>query len=312
MSDALLVTSPAANRGAFPAIAARLCEVSVRKAHDPFLDIPWDAPESKIDPRDPRFELRADDPLGATSWYASQEPELRARLGLEMLCQTTRFGIEAETTLSRGLLAWIEGGSQEASVFRYALHEVIEECRHSLMFRTFIDRSGSETHGYGMFNTWHAHYVVRIAPRFPELFFFYVLAGEIFVDADNRARLAHRSRLHPLVARIMQIHVTEEARHVRFAESFLREYMPRLRGPRLWWMRAIAPVILSGNAQVMLQPSAALQRRFRIPHPVMREAYGPGTAHRERVRRISEPVRALLYPPARATLGHAHPHHQAD
>lgn len=90
----------------------------------------------------------------------------------------------------------------------------------------------------------------------------------------------------------MQIHVTEEARHVRFAESFLRERVPHLRGPRLWWIRTVAPVLLTGNAEVMLQPSAALQRRFSIPRAVMSEAYGPGTAHRERVRRISEPVRA--------------------
>jgi hypothetical protein len=55
------------------------------------------------------------------------------------------------------------------------------------------------------------------------MFFVWVLAGEIFVDADNRKRLEHRAQLHPVLERIMQIHVTEEARHMRFAEVYLRQ-----------------------------------------------------------------------------------------
>jgi len=126
------------------------------------------------------------------------------------------------------------------------------------------------------------------------MFFVYVLAGEIFVDDDNRRQLRERSRLHPLVARMLQIHVTEEARHIRFAERYLAEQLPELGAVRRRWLRAIAPSILNGNAEVMLQPTAALVRRFAIPRPVLREAFGPGSAHRARVRAVSAPILALL------------------
>ena len=54
---------------------------------------------------------------------------------------------------------------------------------------------------------------------FPELFFFGVLGGEIFIDQQNREYLKRpRDAVHPLVRRVLQIHVTEEARHVCFAE----------------------------------------------------------------------------------------------
>lgn len=292
----------------------RLCQLSVRKAHDPFLDIAWDAPESAIDPSDPRFELLPDEPLGATAWYAAQSPEVRARLGLEFLCQTMRFGIALETSLSRGLLALSDRTAGGERVSRYVLHEVIEECRHSLMFRTFIERAGCETHGLGGFEAWYSEVVTRNAALFPEMYFVYVLAGEIFIDADNRMRLAHRARLHPLVARILQIHVTEEARHMRFAERYLTEYIPQVNPVARLSLRATAHIILEGTARVMLCPTPSLVRRFDIPRAVLCEAFGPDTAHREQVRSIGARVLALLEPPRRAfaILRHADPNHEAQ
>ena len=278
----------------FAQVVERLNELSVRKAHDPFLDVRWDGPDAQLDPRDPRFALLPDHPLGATAWYAGLTPEARSRLGLELFAQSLRFGITLETTLSRGLLAFIDHRPRGSQVSRYALHEVIEESRHSLMFQTFLERAGCTTQPFGRFDTWVKGRVVALASRAPTMFFVYVLAGEIFVDDDNRRQLRERSRLHPLVARMLQIHVTEEARHIRFAERYLAEQLPELGAVRRRWLRAIAPSILNGNAEVMLQPTAALVRRFAIPRPVLREAFGPGSAHRARVRAVSAPILALL------------------
>src|SRR5207249_2038561 len=51
------------------ALLDRLNEQSLRKHHDAYADIAWDSAELALDPTDPRFELTAEEPLGATAWY---------------------------------------------------------------------------------------------------------------------------------------------------------------------------------------------------------------------------------------------------
>jgi P-aminobenzoate N-oxygenase AurF len=290
----------------FTRVVERLCDLSVRKAHDPFLDIVWDAPDAQIDVRDPRFRLHPDQPLGATAWYAALSPDDQSRLGLDLLCQSFEFGIALENTLSRGLLTYIHARGDRTAVYRYALHEVIEECKHSLMFRTFVERSGRPTVRLGAFDMWTSWRVAQLAPLFPELFFVWVLAGEVFVDDDNRQQLTHRSELHPIVARVLQIHVTEEARHKHFAEHYVLEHLPRLGPCRRALIRAFAPTILYENARVILQPSASIVKRYGIPRDVLREAFGSRSKHHARVQSVAESVLALLREPSTKRLLAAH------
>jgi hypothetical protein len=56
-------------RESYDALLRRLSELSVRKAHDPYVDIAWDAPESAIDPDDARFCIAPDHRLARTAWY---------------------------------------------------------------------------------------------------------------------------------------------------------------------------------------------------------------------------------------------------
>jgi hypothetical protein len=130
--------------------------------------------------------------------------------------------------------------------------------------------------------------------RFPEWFFFNVLAGEIFIDHDNRERLRSKAELHPLVRRVFQIHITEEARHVRFAEQYLSEHVPRLGGLRRSWIRALLPIVLDQGEKMMLRPAPWIVRKYKIPEAVMKRVYGSGSEHEGRVRAIGAPIRALV------------------
>ncbi|HXL19848.1 MAG TPA: diiron oxygenase, partial [Streptosporangiaceae bacterium] len=47
----------------------RLNRQSVNRHFDAYVDVDWDGPAMALDPEDPRWELSADDPLGATAWY---------------------------------------------------------------------------------------------------------------------------------------------------------------------------------------------------------------------------------------------------
>jgi hypothetical protein len=286
--------STSAGKLDFAGVVARLSDLSQRRPHDPFRDVPWDGPDSNIDRLDARWRFRRDEPLGSTAWYAALPADEQSRLGLEFVCQTLQFGIALESALSCGLLALVRRLPPRDPVFRYAMHEIIEESKHTLMFRTFVDRSGCTPAPIGRIDRWISTRIERSAARFPVLFFVWVLAGEIFVDADNRQRLEHRAQLHPVLERILQIHVTEEARHMRFAEAYLRQHWAGSSAGQRLQIQAMLPIIMSGSAAVMLRPSPALVKRFGIPRAALREAFGAGTPHRERLREIEAPVRALL------------------
>jgi hypothetical protein len=275
-------------------LVARLNDMSVVKRYEAYRDVDWNAADASIDPRDPRFRLAPTSPLGCTDWYASLPRDDQARLGLEWTCQTLRFGISFESCLSRGLLEFAAREPNGSPLYRYAMHEVIEESHHSLMFQELINRSGCETHDVPRIERWLQRWVIRMGATFPEAFFLCVLSGEVFIDYDNRARLRDKEALHPLFRRVMQIHVTEEARHVSFAASFLRERVPLLPAYKRWVLRVLLLPAMNRGASMMLEPPPRLVRKYDIPADVLRETFGPTSAHRRIVEETTAPIRALL------------------
>ena len=258
----------------------RLSHQSVVKHFDAYADIDWDDETLRIDPADPRWELAGDDGLGATAWYRSQPPEIRARIGLHRTATAMKIGAQFENVLQRGLLEFalaLPNGSPE---FRYAYHELIEEGQHSLMFQEFVNRSGLDIPGLPPLLRFGSREVVRYARGFPCLFFLFVLGGEDPIDHVQRRTLGGDRPVHPLLRRIMQIHVTEEARHLCFARQYLRQNVPRLGPVRRHILSIRAPILLGIMAQLMLRPSRQIIRTYRIPSAVVAEAYTRNPEHR--------------------------------
>ncbi len=278
----------------FDQTVRRLAEASVKKHFDAYEDVAWDAPENRIVQDDPRWEKSEEDPLGGTSWYRGLPQPLRAQLGLHHVVTQMKMGVEFESVLARGLLEFagtLPNGSPE---FRYAYHEVIEEGQHSLMFQEFVNRSGLPVNGLGSFEAFASRRVPSLGRRFPELFFLFVLGGEAPIDHTQRRELASGRNLHPLLRRVMQIHVTEEARHLCFATSFLRDRVPRLGWFARKRLEVMTPFILAPMAQAMLRPPGHLVRAYRIPDRVVAEAYG-SAGHLARSRESLESVSALCH-----------------
>ena len=107
-----------------------------------------------------------------------------------------------------------------------------------------------------------------------------VLGGEEPIDYVQRKDLRSSEALHPLLERVMRIHVTEEARHLSFARHYLRAQARSLGPVARLRLGVGAPVILSVMAQMMLQPSAQMVKKYHIPRSVIREAYTRNPAHR--------------------------------
>lgn len=254
----------------YTAVLQRLNHASVKKHFDAYGDIDWDAPEHRIESDDPRWELPEDEPLGANAWYRTQPQATRARIGLELVAMRQKAGIEFENILSRGLLEFALQCPNDSPAYRYAYHELIEEGQHSLMFQEFVNRSGADPEGLSWSRRLASRRIPSLGRRFPELFFVFVLAGEVPIDAIQRREL-RRSEMHPLLRRIMQIHVTEEARHVCFAHHYLREYVPSLSGFQRARLQVMAPFIAHETTQLMLRTPAWLLKRHAVPAAVARE-----------------------------------------
>jgi hypothetical protein len=278
---------------AYRALLARLSHQSVVKHFDAYADVPWDDPEYALDPEDPRFELAADDPLGATAWYRSLPAAVRARVGCHLIANFMRIGVDFESALKRGLLEFASTLPQGAPEFRYCYHEIIEEAQHSLMFQEFVNRTGIAIPGLPHWMQVGARRVAGFGRRFPELFFLFVLGGEDPIDHVQRLALRDEGWRHPLVRRISQIHVTEEARHLSFARAFLRRRVPELPRHRLLLLRLRTPLLLGQMAGLMMQPSADMVRRYAIPREALDAAYRRNPEHRRRVLDALRKVREL-------------------
>jgi len=280
--------------GRFTDLVRRLSHQSVVKHFDAYADVDWDHPDNTIDPADARWALTPDDPLGGTDWYASLPAEQQARIGLHTIASNMKAGLQFENVLKRGLLTYAFGLPDSSAEFRYVYHEVIEEAQHSLMFQEFVNRAGLETPGLPWDMRLGSRQVVRLARRSPTLFLVFVLGGEDPIDHVQRTLLRTDRELHPLLERIMRIHVTEEARHLSFARGYLRTNVPKLPARKRQAIAVAAPVILAQEASVMMRPPRHLVRTYQIPRPVLRHAYGPTSSSRQEMRDSLRKVRNLL------------------
>jgi hypothetical protein len=257
-------------------LVERLCRQSVDKHFDAYADVDWDDPAMAVDPADGRFELFDFDPLAATDWYRTQPADVRARIGLERAAAVMRTGWEFENVLQRGLLTHAYHLRDGSARLRYLHHEVIEESQHTLMFQEFVGRAAAATgrpvRGLPRRYKLAAELlVVPLARVAPALFFFFVLGGEEPIDHVQRRRL--RSGVaHPLLERIIRIHVTEEARHVSFARHYLHQHVPRLGRFERHALALAVPLLLGRMVRLMLAPHPSSWQAEGIPPGVARAA----------------------------------------
>lgn len=257
---------------AFTTMVGRLSRLSAGKGFDAYRDVDWDVDTSALDPVDPRWILSEVDPFAATEWYRSQSPETQARIGLVRMASCLKTGWHFENLLQQGLLhraLFLRDGSDE---FRYILHEVIEESQHTLMFNEFVNRSGVTVRGM---SRWLRLAVEQLVPRVsisdPSFFFVMVLGGEDPIDCLQRKMLATGGG-HPLLEQIMRIHIAEEARHISYARSALKKYVPRLGRARRHLLAITVPVVLGIMVRLMVRPTSDVVRAG-VPRRVIRDSY---------------------------------------
>jgi len=186
---------------------------------------------------------------------------------------SAKTGAHFENLLQRGLLTRamrLPDGSPE---LRYTHHEIVEESQHTMMFNELVARSGFRVRG--MPRVLRLLSEITIPPmsvRLPMLFFVVAVGGEEPADYVQR-RWLREGGLHPLIERIMRIHVTEEARHLSYARRSLVEGVPRLGHVRRHALAVVAPLLLAMEARMVLVPQADIRRECGVPRRVVRQAF---------------------------------------
>ena len=168
-----------------------------------------------------------------------------------------KAGLQFESVLKRGLLEYAFRLPDRSPEFRYAYHEVIEEAQHSLMFQEFVNRVRPRRARPDVGPQARCAPGRRDGPPVSRRCSSCSCSAARTRSTTCSAPLLRSGReLHPLLERIMRIHVTEEARHLSFARQYLRTQRPAVRAPAARSMIAVqAPIILSVMAAVMMRPS---------------------------------------------------------
>ena len=274
-------------------VLSTLSEASVHRHFDAFLDVPWDDPAFAIDPADPRWVLPAVDPLGAHPWYQALPLERQVEIGLYRQASITRVGLQFESVLIRGAMDYAFSLRNGSAEYRYLMHEITEETHHIQMFQEFVNRTRVDVPG--------ARRSFRVLQRFmplagtllPEVFFTGVLAGEEPIDHIQKSVLRSGKEVHPLLERIMAIHIAEEARHISFAHEYLRRKVPTLGRLRKAFLSLAFPVVMRTLCDVIVVPGPDLTTSVGVPRSVVREVYWRSPASRKMLRDVFADVRAL-------------------
>ncbi|MFG2722785.1 diiron oxygenase [Streptomyces sp. NPDC048416] len=220
-------------------VAERLLESSAKHSFDPDKELDWDAPiEDGKWFWPPELLSLYDTPL----WRKMSEDQ-RRELARHEAASLASLGIWFEIILMQLLVRHIYDKSLTSNHVRYALTEIADECRHSMMFARMIKKGGAPT--YRVPKVYHnLARVLKTVSTTPGSFAA-TLLGEEILDWMQRLTFPDE-RIQSIVRGVTRIHVVEEARHVRYAREELRRQM--VSAPR--WERELTRISCGEAARV--------------------------------------------------------------
>lgn len=217
-------------------LAGRLLRSAARQSYDPEVDIDWAAPPVPglwwMQPE--RMSL-----YGTPTWRRLSEDQ-RIELSKHEVASIASVGLWFEVVLMQLLLREVYNSDPRTQRTQFALTEVGDETRHSVMFGKALATMGMPAYGPRR----KAHTLARLGPTFLRGASAYagILIGEEPVDRWQR-ELMKDDRVQPLTRMVSRIHVTEEARHVTFAREELAASTSRMGRTARAWHQALTAQI---------------------------------------------------------------------
>ena len=195
-------------------VADRLLRSTAARSYDPDLDIDWSAP--LVPGKGFILEHRCS--LYGTTLWEQLGPEQRLELGKHEAASVASTGIWLELMLMRVLAKLAYHGDPVSAHVQYALTELGEECRHTVMFARMIQQLNTPVYGPPARIRALGNLLPAVAAG-PSMWAA-ILIGEEIPDRFQREQAADES-IQPLMRMVNRIHILEEARHISFARAEL-------------------------------------------------------------------------------------------
>lgn len=210
--------------------AGRLLGSSARTSFDPDLDVDWNAPLADGKPYMPLERVSL---YGTALWDRLSEQQ-RIELSKHEIASVMSVGLWFEICLMQMLTRYAYDLDPRSNHAQYALTEIGDETRHSVMFARGAERLGVPSYGVprAIHNLARWFKATAAGPSM----FASVLVAEETTDRLQRAMMDDEN-IQPLIRAINRIHVVEEARHVRYAREQVSRMMPKLSGKARRWHR---------------------------------------------------------------------------
>ena len=244
-------------------VAARLLAGSVKHSYNPVVDLDWDAPLVEGRYFLPPTVLSL---YGTPMWESMSEAQ-RIELSRQEAANILGVGMWFENILLQALLRTLIHQDPTSLHTRYTLTEMGDECRHMTMFGRAITAMGAEPYRLRR----HQAMIVNLLPKTfrGTMLWVSALIGEEIFDATQR-RVQADPQLQPLMSRVMRIHVTEEARHIRFAREGVRRRVAQSHPIERMWVG-----MTQGTGGLLLE------RLFTTPAMYARVGLDPREARRQ-------------------------------
>lgn len=199
-------------------VSERLLKSAARLSRNAMTEIDWSLP---MDPTKYGCSPEWSSLYGTDYWNELTE-EQRIRLTRHEFASIMNIGIWFEMILQEMVLQDQYVGDYHSAEFQFALIEIADECRHSLMFAKASEKMVG--------TSYHPHpKVARMGKYFKlaakkEVAYAGILVAEEVLDVFQRGCMRD-DRVLPFIRTVNEIHVLEESRHMKYAREQVRDSM---------------------------------------------------------------------------------------
>ena len=218
----------------------RLVKSAYKASFDPKEHIDWKVEPDKFG-MSPEWSTK----YGTEEWQYLTKPE-QQQLTTHEVCSIMQVGIWFETILMELVLKDMYFKSVRSNEFQFALTEIADECRHSMMFSDVARTFNMPEYGPSKLISLLGWIFKNVATG-PTAYGAILIAEEV-LDVMQRDWLRDE-RVQTITRESSQIHVLEESRHMRFAKQQMKNDL--LNMPR--WKRELHSVGIAAGAYFIIK-----------------------------------------------------------
>jgi hypothetical protein len=200
--------------------ARRLLDSSAQLSYDPLTEVDWETPLDKgFHGASPEWST-----LYGTAYWNEMTEAQRKALTRQEAASVASTGIWFEMILQQMVLRDIYAKDPTSDTFQWALTEIADECRHSIMFARGAKKLEAPAYRPHRVAVELGRLFKTVA--FGEAAYAAILVAEEVLDVMQRDWMRDE-RVVPFVRTINNIHVVEESRHMKFARDETRRHLAR-------------------------------------------------------------------------------------